>query len=114
MKSGWGALAGGYAVARGTAGVTRGARNSLKGLSSQGKSAALTGAGGVAGMVKGVRSAGNEQTQQREGVKKDTSQGPSAETRERNKNPENQKVTGNHTVLFFFLLGGGAGVVCFI
>ncbi|MFB5936627.1 pLS20_p028 family conjugation system transmembrane protein [Peribacillus frigoritolerans] len=65
LKSSWGAVAGGYAVAKGVTGATKGTANTLKGLSSEGKSAALkgvSGIAGVAGMVQGIRAKERDQS----------------------------------------------------
>ncbi|WP_057914481.1 pLS20_p028 family conjugation system transmembrane protein [Peribacillus muralis] len=67
LKSSWGAVAGGYAVAKGVTGATKGAANTLKGLSSEGKSAALkgvSGIAGVAGMAQGLRAKGQDQSRE--------------------------------------------------
>lgn len=72
LKSGWGALAGAYAGARG---VSKG----LQGLSSSGKSAALKGLNGIAGVAKGKPSNnpvqsknGNYNPDEREGSNKNS------------------------------------------
>ncbi|KRF67268.1 hypothetical protein ASG99_16765 [Bacillus sp. Soil768D1] len=65
LKSSWGAVAGGYAVAKGVTGATKGTANNLKGLSSEGKSATLkgvSGIAGVAGMAQGLKSKGQDQS----------------------------------------------------
>ncbi|MBK5502201.1 pLS20_p028 family conjugation system transmembrane protein [Peribacillus sp. TH14] len=65
LKSSWGAVAGGYAVAKGVTGATKGTANTLKGLSSEGKSATLkglSGIAGVAGMAQGLRAKGRDQS----------------------------------------------------
>ncbi|MFJ7471745.1 pLS20_p028 family conjugation system transmembrane protein [Peribacillus frigoritolerans] len=67
LKSSWGAVAGGYAVAKGVTGATKGAANTLKGLSSEGKSDALkgvSGIAGVAGMAQGLRAKGQDQSRE--------------------------------------------------
>lgn len=67
LKSSWGSIAGGYALAKGVAGATKGTANTLKGLSSEGKSAAMkgvSGIAGVAGMAQGLREKGHEQAQE--------------------------------------------------
>lgn len=70
LKSSWGAISGGYALAKGAAGATKGTVNTLKGLPSEGKSAALkgvSGIAGVAGMARGLRSEGHFNSHSQDG-----------------------------------------------
>ncbi|MDQ7861170.1 hypothetical protein RCO48_09275 [Peribacillus frigoritolerans] len=61
------AVAGGYAVAKGVTSATKGTANTLKGLSNEGKSAALkgvSGIAGIAGMAQGLRAKGQDQSRE--------------------------------------------------
>ncbi|MBD8590404.1 hypothetical protein IFT92_21895 [Peribacillus simplex] len=67
LKSSWGSVAGGYAVAKGVTGATKGAANTLKGLSSEGKLAALKGVSGIAGVTgiaQGLKANGQDQSRE--------------------------------------------------
>ncbi|WJE45236.1 hypothetical protein QRD90_00045 (plasmid) [Peribacillus frigoritolerans] len=95
LKSSWGAVSGGYALAKGVAGATKGTGNTLKGLSSEGKSAAMkgvSGIAGVAGMAQGLRAKGHDKAQEQG---QNGSQGShSADSKGQDKNQENQSPNG--------------------
>ncbi|CEG24544.1 pLS20_p028 family conjugation system transmembrane protein [Peribacillus simplex] len=96
LKSSWGAVAGGYAVAKGVTGATRGAANTLKGLSSEGKSAALkgvSGIAGVAGMAQGLRA--KRQDQSREQTPNGSESGHSVDLKTQDRNQEKQSQNGS-------------------
>ncbi|MFY0779047.1 pLS20_p028 family conjugation system transmembrane protein [Peribacillus simplex] len=91
LKSSWGAVAGGYAVAKGVTGATKGTANTLKGLSSEGKSAALkgvSGIAGVAGMAQGFRSKGQDQSTEQTSYGSES--GHSADLKAQDQNQEKQ------------------------
>ncbi|MCU6603939.1 hypothetical protein OCO53_26230 [Peribacillus frigoritolerans] len=96
LKSSWGAVAGGYAVAKGVTGATKGAANTLKGLSSEGKSAALkgvSGIAGVAGMAQGLRAKGKDQSTQP--VSNGSESGYSADLKAQDQSQEKQSPNGS-------------------
>ncbi|TKH02738.1 hypothetical protein FC678_25690 [Peribacillus simplex] len=96
LKSSWGAVAGGYALAKGVTGATKGTANTLKGLGSEGKSAALkgiTGVAGVAGMAQGLRAKG--QNQSKEQTSNGSENGHSADLKPKDKNQEKQNPNGS-------------------
>jgi hypothetical protein len=96
LKSSWGAVAGGYAVAKGVTGATMGTANTLKGLSSEGKSAALkgvSGIAGVAGMAQGLRSKGQDQSTEQ--TSSGSESGHSAGLKAQNQNQEKQNPNGS-------------------
>ncbi|MEC0276111.1 pLS20_p028 family conjugation system transmembrane protein [Peribacillus frigoritolerans] len=96
LKSGWGAIAGGYALAKGAAGATKGTANTLKGLSSEGKSAALkgvSGIAGVAGIAQGLRAKGQDQS--KEETSKVSENGHSADFKAQDQNHEKQSLNGS-------------------
>lgn len=96
LKSSWGAVAGGYALAKGAAGATKGTANTLKGLSNEGKSAALKGVSsiaGVAGMAQGFKEKG--QAQSPEQTSNGSENGHSANIKVQDKNQEKQNLYGS-------------------
>ncbi|MEC0301183.1 pLS20_p028 family conjugation system transmembrane protein [Peribacillus frigoritolerans] len=96
LKSGWGAIAGGYALAKGAAGATKGTANTLKGLSSEGKSAALkgvSGIAGVAGIAQGLRAKGQDQS--KEETSNGSENGHSADFKAQDQNQEKQSLNGS-------------------
>ncbi|MEW5596910.1 pLS20_p028 family conjugation system transmembrane protein [Peribacillus frigoritolerans] len=96
LKSSWGAVAGGYAVAKGVTGATRGTANTLKGLSSEGKSAALkgvSGIAGVAGMAQGLRTKGQDQSTEQTSYGSES--GHSADLKAQDQNQEKQSPNGS-------------------
>ncbi|AXN41042.1 pLS20_p028 family conjugation system transmembrane protein [Peribacillus butanolivorans] len=96
LKSSWGAVAGGYALAKGVTGATKGTANTLKGLSSEGKSAALkgvSGIAGVAGMAQGLRAKGNDQSTQP--VSNGSESGHSVDLKAQDQNNEKQSPNGS-------------------
>ncbi|MCK1985998.1 MULTISPECIES: pLS20_p028 family conjugation system transmembrane protein [unclassified Peribacillus] len=96
LKSGWGAIAGGYALAKGAAGATKGTANTLKGLSSEGKSAALkgvSGIAGVAGIAQGLRAKGQDQS--KEETSNGSENGHSADFKVQDQNQEKQSLNGS-------------------
>ncbi|WP_342603854.1 pLS20_p028 family conjugation system transmembrane protein [Peribacillus sp. FSL E2-0159] len=96
LKSSWGAVAGGYAVAKGVTGATKGTANTLKGLSSEGKSAALkgvSGIAGVAGMAQGLRTKGQDQCTEQ--TSNGSDRGHSADIKAREQNQEKQSPNGS-------------------
>ncbi|MCK1994915.1 hypothetical protein GW626_01525 [Peribacillus muralis] len=96
MKSSWGAVAGGYTIAKGVTGATKGAANTLKGLSSEGKSAALkgvSGIAGVAGMAQGLRAIGQDQS--REQTPNGSESAHSVDLKAQNQNQEKQSPNGS-------------------
>ncbi|MGE8022124.1 pLS20_p028 family conjugation system transmembrane protein [Peribacillus frigoritolerans] len=96
MKSSWGAVAGGYTIAKGVTGATKGAANTLKGLSSEGKSAALkgvSGIAGVAGMAQGLRAIGQDQS--REQTPNGFKSGHSTHLKAQDQNQEIQSPNGS-------------------
>ncbi|MFE0506906.1 pLS20_p028 family conjugation system transmembrane protein [Peribacillus butanolivorans] len=96
LKSSWGAVAGGYAVAKGVTGATKGTANTLKGLSSEGKSAALkgvSGIAGVAGMAQSLRSKGQDQSTEQTSYGSES--GYSADLKAQDQNQEKQRPNGS-------------------
>ncbi|QOS92062.1 pLS20_p028 family conjugation system transmembrane protein [Peribacillus sp. JNUCC41] len=96
LKSSWGAVAGGYTVAKGVTGTTKGTANTLKGLSSEGKSAALkgvSGIAGVAGMAQGLRSKGQDQSTEQTSYGSES--GHSADLKAQDQNQEKQSPNGS-------------------
>ncbi|CAH0309765.1 hypothetical protein SRABI96_04937 [Peribacillus sp. Bi96] len=96
LKSSWGAVAGGYAVAKGVTGATKGTANTLKGLSSEGKSAALkgvSGIAGVAGMAQGLRAKGTDLPTQP--VSNGSKSGHSVDLKAQDQNQEKQSPNGS-------------------
>lgn len=96
LKSSWGAVSGGYALAKGVTGATKGTANTLKGLGSEGKSAALkgiTGVAGVAGMAQGLRAKGQDQS--KEQTSNRSGNGHSADLKSEDKNQEKQSPNGS-------------------
>lgn len=96
LKSSWGAVAGGYALAKGAAGATKGTANTLKGLSSEGKSATLKGVSGIAGVVgmaQGLKEKG--QAQSPEQTSSGSNNGHSAYLKAQDQNQEKQSPNGS-------------------
>ncbi|MBT2719066.1 pLS20_p028 family conjugation system transmembrane protein [Bacillus sp. ISL-57] len=96
LKSSWGAIAGGYAVAKGVTGATKGTANTLKGLSSEGKSAALKGVSGIAGvtgMAHGLRAEVRDQPTER--TSNGSESGHSADLMAQDQNQEKQSPNGS-------------------
>lgn len=96
LKSSWGAVAGGYAVAKGVTGATKGTANTLKGLSSEGKSAALKGVSGIAGvtgMAQSLRAKGQDQS--REQTPNGSESGHSVDLTAQDQNQEKQSSNGS-------------------
>ncbi|MFJ8071837.1 pLS20_p028 family conjugation system transmembrane protein [Peribacillus sp. NPDC096447] len=96
LKSSWGAVAGGYALAKGVTGATKGTANTLKGLSSEGKSAALkgvSGIAGVAGMAQGLRAKGRDQSTEQTSNRSES--GHSADLKAQDQNQEKQSLNGS-------------------
>jgi hypothetical protein len=96
LKSSWGAVSGGYALAKGVTGATIGTANTLKGLGSEGKSAALkgiTGVAGVAGIAQGLRPKGQDQS--KEQTSNGSENGHSADLKPQDQNQEKQSPYGS-------------------
>ncbi|MCM3675637.1 hypothetical protein M3699_17615 [Peribacillus simplex] len=96
LKSSWGAVAGGYAVAKGVTGATKGTANTLKGLSSEGKSAALKGVSGIAGvtgMAQGLRAEVRDQSTEQ--TSNGSESGHSADLKAQDQNQEKQSPNGS-------------------
>ncbi|MBK5458794.1 pLS20_p028 family conjugation system transmembrane protein [Peribacillus sp. TH27] len=96
LKSSWGAVAGGYALAKGVTGATKGTANTLIGISSQGKSAALkgvSGIAGVAGMAQGLRTKGQDQSTEQ--TSNGSESGHSTDLKAQDQNQEKQSPNGS-------------------
>ncbi|MFY0761022.1 pLS20_p028 family conjugation system transmembrane protein [Metabacillus dongyingensis] len=88
LKSGWSAIAGGYSLAKGAAVTTNGPASTLKGLTSEGKSAALkgiSGVAGVAGMAQGLRPKGQSDSVSQSGHSPATK---AQDTKQENRSPK--------------------------